>query len=288
MRLEKARSNSDSLNAFVYLFGRMNDVHSAIYFRNQQYGYYKGVNAETAKRFRPLLDREQHQSGKTNAVVLQNKYAYILVPTIQAMGQPSINDFAQAIQDQVCKLGKMKPKGWIVDLRLNGGGNINPMLAGLANLLGSVTVAGDADADGKLVQKWSLSGGDLFLDHERQTSIGRKCIADYSRRPVVLLIGAITRSSGELTAIAFKGRPNTLFLGEATAEGYTTSNDYIAFGDDLALNLSTGFMMDRLNNVYRNYVMPDQVVDGVDDFDHLDDDAKVKAAIAWIVKSNRK
>src|SRR5262245_49584776 len=48
LRLNKAQSDDGKLNAFVYLFGRMNDVHSAIFYKNQAYGYYKGVDEETA------------------------------------------------------------------------------------------------------------------------------------------------------------------------------------------------------------------------------------------------
>jgi len=81
----------------------------------------------------------------------------------------------------------------------------------------------------------------LFYRIFRQLKLIRNRIKDCKKIQVVILIGAVTRSSGNMTAIAFKGRPNTYFIGEPTEKGYTTSNGYFQFAFNLTLNFSTNF-----------------------------------------------
>jgi hypothetical protein len=71
------------------------------------------------------------------------------------------------------------------------------------------------------------------------------------------LLGPVTRSSGAATAVAFKGSPKTCFIGAPTAEGYTTSNNYLQLSSDLTFNLSTEYIADRKGNIYKEQVNPD-------------------------------
>lgn len=103
-----------------------------------------------------------------------------------------------------------------------------------------------------------------------------------SKIPVAILIGPITKSSGSILAIAFKGRENTIFIGEETATGYTTSNDFFVFGSDTYLNLSTANSIDRNGVKYMDHVSPDIFLRGQDDFDNLKRDIKVLAALVWL------
>lgn len=99
---------------------------------------------------------------------------------------------------------------------------------------------------------------------------------------VVILLSAGTASSGQATAIAFKQRPNTFFIGEPSAEGYTTGNDFFTFNNGISLNLSTAWNADRNGNTYYKQVLPDQVISGGDNFDVLMNDGKIQAAILWL------
>ncbi len=119
------------------------------------------------------------------------------------------------------------------------------------------------------------------------TTIKNRCDIDLSDKPVVVLIGPVTRSSGSIVAIAFKQRPNTFFIGEPTADGYSTGNDFFYFGAALTMNLSTTFQQDRGKIVYKNAVPPDLVLKDGDNFEALPDDLKVREAVNWI-KSDRR
>ncbi|MBL7997783.1 MAG: protease/peptidase, partial [Candidatus Kapabacteria bacterium] len=108
----------------------------------------------------------------------------------------------------------------------------------------------------------------------------------YNKLPVAILIGPNTRSSGSILAISFKGRAKTVFIGEHTASGYTTSNYYFPLSTSLFLNLSTTHSIDRNNTVYKVTVEPDVIIRGEDDFNAVTQDNKVKAALQWLKKNS--
>ncbi len=156
------------------------------------------------------------------------------------------------------------------------------MLTGLSSFLGDGSIGGSADASGQLAVVWSMRRGNYYQNEYPLTTVSSACPLNYSKLPVVILLGPSTRSSGEATAIAFKHRENTYFIGNSTAGGYTTGNVYWQIIADLGLNLSTSYYADRQGNVYKNRVEPDLVNEEADDFDHLPNDAKVRAALKWL------
>lgn len=282
-KLDSAKTADDTLKCFVFIFKELNDVHSSIYYKNKYYGHYKGVDKETAKKLKPLLDRTAQQTNKIKTELVADHYGYIQIPGFQAFGDQSVsNKVAQAIQDSLCQYKSEKIDGYIVDLRLNGGGNLFPMLTGLSSFLGNGPIGGNADESGKLALAWSIRNGNYYQNDYPLTTVSSSCSLNYTELPVVMLLGPSTRSSGEATAIAFKHRKNTYFIGNSTPGGYTTSNAYWQITGDLALNLSTSYFADRQGNVYRDLVEPDLVVEGADDFDHLRNDPKVSAALKWL------
>jgi C-terminal processing protease CtpA/Prc len=85
-----------------------------------------------------------------------------------------------------------------------------------------------------------------------------------------------------MTGIAFKGRPKTLFIGEPTADGYTTANNWYMLHDGLALKLATDYVADRNGTVYKTTVDPDQTIPSEDNFEELPKDKKIQAALTWL------
>ena len=99
---------------------------------------------------------------------------------------------------------------------------------------------------------------------------------------ITVLLSRYTVSSGEMTAIAFKGRKNTIFIGEPTG-GYTTGNGYDVINDDLALIISQSIFIDRNNKKYNKRVD----VDVFSEFQHLNDinnDHQIEKATLWLHK----
>jgi C-terminal processing protease CtpA/Prc len=97
---------------------------------------------------------------------------------------------------------------------------------------------------------------------------------------VAVITGSITASSGEVTALAFKGRQNTIFIGEKTF-GMTTSNVKRVLPFNSMMALSTAYDCDRNGNFY-GHIVPDVAVSKQDNFDDLLSDKNIQEAIEFI------
>ncbi len=280
-KLAIAKNDIDSVKCLVYVFELMNDYHSQVTYNNKPYANYPSFSDSALKYLGPLVVKSQQQFGILKTALLKNSYVYIQVPGIQATGAYT-NMYAQALADSICRYQHKNIKGFIIDLRLNSGGQLSSMVAGLHMLLGNGYLGGGVDISRTETRKFELVNNNFYIGNAAMTSIITKCTKSYERFPVAVIMGPATRSSGSITAIIFKGRPNTVFIGEPTADGYTTGNDYFYFENNLLLNLSTEFNQDRNGMVYKNSVTPDINTRGTDDFDELLKDSKIKAALNWM------
>lgn len=134
------------------------------------------------------------------------------------------------------------------------------MIGGLAPLTGSGTVGSFVYPDGTS-EDWTLDNGVAFWDEMPMVSYADSVASDGT--PVAVLIGPRTGSSGEATAIAFHGRPDTRFFGQATA-GLTTANEPLALSDGALLILTMSVFTDRSGLSFGQDipVLPDQETDG--------------------------
>jgi C-terminal processing protease CtpA/Prc len=74
-----------------------------------------------------------------------------------------------------------------------------------------------------------------------------------------VLIDRETGSSGELIAIAFRGRSDARFFGEATFGAASSTFPY-ALSDGAQIFLVTGTMVDKKGNEYPDGIVPDQEI----------------------------
>lgn len=281
-QISNAKSLSDTMKCFVSVLERLNDVHTQLFLNNQYYGNYPGFDDTTLAWLRPLNDKSILLTNKIYTKKISERIAYVRVPSVQVYDHKQINKFAQALYDSINKLSSKKIYGFIVDLRLNGGGNIYPMLSGLSPLLGDNVVGFETDINDSIVRKWELKKGNFIIGTYQSTYIKQSYNPKLVHIPVVVLIGPITKSSGSMTAIAFKERPGTIFIGEPTANGYTTSNGYFQFAPNLTANFATNFVADRTKNIYKTTVTPNITVYHGDNFDDLMKDEKIRLAIQWL------
>lgn len=285
-KLQKAKNDLDSLKSLLPVFELLGDVHSNINYKNNTYSNYPSFDDATLQYLIPLVQKSQEQDGKIKTCLIEHHFAYIQIPGIQAWGE-QINTYAKAISDSLCALPLNKIKGYIIDLRLNSGGQLSSMVSGLNMLLGEVYLGGGMDANNNESYLFTIKDSNFHINGMPMTRIQNNCKPNQSNKPVVLIIGPATRSSGSILAIAFKQRPYTLFIGEPTADGYSTGNDYFYFGPNLNLNLSTSYSQDRKKNVYKNSIPPDLIIKGGDNFEVLTKDLKVQAALEWLKKEKR-
>lgn len=277
-----SKSLNDTMNSIVSVLKRLNDVHSQIFLNNQYYGHYPGFDDTTLVWLKPLNDKAISQTNQIHTEIIANKIAYIRIPSFQADDSQKINAYGQSLSDSISKLtGKCK-NGIIIDLRLNGGGNLYPMLSGLHPLLGNNPIGYETDVNDSIIRTWEIKNGNFVIGGHQVTDIKEKPDHNLEKVPVVVIVGPVTRSAGSMVAIAFKGRPNTYFIGEPTAEGYTTSNGYFQFASNLIFYFATNYVADRTKKVYKAAVNPDLTINQGDNFDNLLEDAKIKAAVKWL------
>lgn len=132
--------------------------------------------------------------------------------------------------------------GWILDLQSNTGGNMWPMLAGLAPLLTQGEIGSFTYSDGR-IEPWANTGTVALWDGIPMTTNSRPSTPD-PPIPVAVLVGPLTGSSGEAVAVAFHGQDNTVFVGQDTA-GLTTANEPVELSDGAIIFLTMSNFTDR-------------------------------------------
>ncbi|WP_458998559.1 S41 family peptidase [Stenotrophomonas sp. PSU-St7] len=168
--------------------------------------------------------------------------------------------------------------GWIVDLRDNSGGNMWPMLLGMAPLLRTSVVNNEDVGSFETAQgpeRWTLTAtavqhaGKPVLDFGQSGHVLRQPGA-----PVAVLFGPRTGSSGEASVLAFRGRAQTRSFGQPTA-GVSTGNVVHTLADGSRLLLTMTVMHDRNGRGDGLKIEPDQRTDG--------DAATLAAAQQWLL-----
>jgi C-terminal processing protease CtpA/Prc len=156
--------------------------------------------------------------------------------------------FAQQLQTQLRAEDQRDRCGWIVDLRANQGGNMWPMILGVAPLLSTHPEAKEiigAFNLGKTHQVWSLQSGRVMLDERMRIELASPPYVLHHPAPAVaVLFGSKTASSGEMMALAFRGRPTARSFGQPTA-GLSTANNPVRLTDGSMLLLTGSVAVDR-------------------------------------------
>lgn len=274
-----AKTYSEAAPAVKYAFDALGDKHGWLVFDGEDYHNPK-FRPDTT-RIPANIKLAASKGPKIYCSVVDNNYAYVSIPFFGGQTDEQMSRFAQRIQDSLCKVINSSTKGIIIDLRLNAGGNIAPMLAGLSNVLGNDDVSITANSKGAITGRTAIEGNKVIVDGVMRTSLGKSC-TDLSKFPVAIIIGPVTGSSGEGMAIAFIGRNKAILIGENTA-GYTTANNgFLLPGNNYGMVLAVDFMTDRFGNVYEENVKPDIEVKGGDDFFDHAKDKKIQAAVDWL------
>ena len=261
------------------LFQAISDFHGAFFYKDSTFKW---------KRNEPPVSdsimNEWKKGVSLKSMILENNIGYLRVPYMSYNGKADADKNAQRLNDSLCILLRNNVKGIVLDLRLNGGGAMYPMMLGLEQLLGTGRIGSFVSSKN---ENWYIKDHNFLLDTSILTTITPACSVNAMRLPVVLLIGSGTGSSGEFLVMSFKGRENTYFLGNETA-GYITAVGGFPINNAAYIYLSTGYGVDRLGNVYKEAIRPDLQDDSPDSFNDIRNDKKVQAAIKWIINKTNK
>jgi hypothetical protein len=211
-------------------------------------------------------------SGAATPTALPADVGYVRVGSFGGTVGAAAVAFADSIQRVIRAADRDGLAGWIVDLRGNGGGNMWPMLAGLAPIVGDDVLGHFVEADGT-TQSWEVRDGASRLGSAVQTAATAPYRLRRERPRVAVLTDNGVASSGEAVAVSFRQRPDTRAFGVATC-GLSTANAPFFMSDGGVLNLTVAVMADRARRAYGDAVAPDETI--------ADPDAMVQRAIAWL------
>lgn len=148
-------------------------------------------------------------------------------------------------------------RAWVIDLRRNSGGNMYPMLAAIWPLLNTDN-PGSFEDPRPFAQAKTVTWREALQHNIPGISLGGGI--GTINQPVAVWTSRWTASSGEITSIAFRERPNTLFLGSETAGIPTSNQPFEITNHDCAIGtlwLTTALCVDRNGNAYTAEMRPD-------------------------------
>ncbi|HET9503074.1 MAG TPA: S41 family peptidase [Hymenobacter sp.] len=217
-----------------------------------------------------------YEAKQAESQYLGDGIGYLKIPALSSMNASVGQTFSQGIRSQLAALQtQYKLTGWVVDLRHNTGGNVHPMIEGLQPLLGE-GLYGYFIFPRRTLKKamplWAWSGKKKEQPAVKATKTPQR---------VAVLIDSLTGSSGEMVALAFKGRSNAKFFGQPSA-GYTTTNQDFKLSDGAYLLLATGYMADKKRRTYLPNIVPDVVVEYAP---ATAPDKTIEAARTWLLEA---
>lgn len=272
-KLNNSGNCNDTYDVISWCFKELNEPHSFIMPPSKAAIY----NNDTASlQQKPSI---KELVGDIKGELLEHGIAYITVPWVSTTDSAICTLIADSLQQLISVMDTEGTNGWIIDLRKNTGGNCWPMLAGVGPLLGdgvcgyfvsarekiSISYKDGAASQGKYVRCRVSNNG-------YKMKVGKK--------PIIVLTGHRTVSSGEIIALAFKGKEQVYLYGEPTA-GYTTANATYTLSDNSMLVLTVCMEADRNGKICEGRIIPDETIT-TESSPGRKDPAKA-AAITWLL-----
>jgi C-terminal processing protease CtpA/Prc len=270
--IENAKVPQDTYPAIKHVLSVLNETHS---FFVEPSAVPKGETGLVVERqnlkSKLLAPAWKLESGQFGVLTLPE-----LITLGDQDGKKAIG-YTSAVREGLTSMDKRGVCGWIIDLSQNGGGNMWPMLWGLDPLLGPSPFGKFLKNDG-IDENWVRANGYIFPTSEKLQESPVSFTLKHSNAPVAVLIGPRTGSSGEMVAIAFKGRNDVRHFGSPTA-GLTSANTTHKLSDGAYLVLTSAGVSDRLSREYSGPIIPDELVA----FDNAKSAAKI-----WLKTKCRK
>jgi len=264
-----ARSTRDTYPAVRAVVRRLRDGHSSFL-----------SPIERAALAHPATSRQFAIASE-----LLSGYGYVLVPGFTSADADTRKAFADDLNERIRKLQNAGACGWIVDLRRNTGGAIDPMLAGLAGLLPDGTLG--YFVENATSSTWGLRNRAMYRSDdsaatgERATSPVAALYVDGGPVPVAVLTGNQTASAGEAIALAFEGRANARRFGQRT-RGLSTGVTTQTLSDGAMLAITASAFADRSGRRYGGDLVPDETVAAPSPGSSAATDPVIESATRWL------
>ncbi len=207
---------------------------------------------------------------------------HIDVTTMSSAAGNDMSAYADRLYLEIMQAYRPDMSGWILDLRRNTGGQLWPMLAGLSPLIDS-DPAGQAAYPEGIRWQWWAKGGKAGVGDNLHHSVTTTTKLTPARKPIAILIGGATASSGEASVISFIGMNNVRLFGTRT-RGLATVNQPFTLSCGATIMLTTAHFADRRGCSYPEGIEPDVTVAAPVD---QSDDPCLDAAVEWLLETSR-
>ena len=204
--------------------------------------------------------------GARPTVTVEGQLAVISVPADKGFTEKQWRDYATALDEAIQQV-RGQVCGWVIDLRSSTGGGVVPGFVGLSSLLPDGPVIAFVDRNGVAGSAYSLAGSTLTAAPSAivpdievpNPPFPRVPPSPKITQPVVVLQATSTGSAGEATVVAFKGRPQTRFVGQPTF-GLSSGNMTLVGPFGSSAVLTAGLFQDRAGVTYPEEPIPPQTV----------------------------
>ncbi|MCW4467486.1 S41 family peptidase [Flavobacterium sp. MFBS3-15] len=278
-RAAGSRTTEDAFDALIVAFEATGDKHAAYYSGNKKFQI---PHTDLLARYSDSLKANQLRGWRIVHRMIGGM-AYVSIPAMPVNKQEEIEDHANRLYGIIAGMAKNNPEGWIIDLRCNEGGNIRPMMAGLAMFFPDGIMSCYIDRDGNAAGLSGIADGEFQMEGVTQAFIKNK-MPSLKDAKVAVLIGPGTASSGEGVASNFRQRKNTRLFGQDTG-GFANSTLSFTFNNNQTYFLiSTHHIGDSNKKPLPEFVTPHETITGVEAYNDLQIDSAVMAAIRWLKK----
>lgn len=276
-----AKRYEDVLSIYPYIFEQIDDHHGSLKYKDKTYSW----NKRNEIKVNNTIKAATKQYSSVRSEKIGREVGYILIPGNNDFRGQHMDSISRDIKNAIAKINDKHIKGWIIDLRINTGGNMYPMIAGLTEFIGEGRVGGFITPGNQADGDWIIKDGAFYVDSVKVTPVKYEGYPIKKEVPIAVLISGNTASSGEMTAITTIGRHKSILIGEPTA-GYTTTNLGFKLNEYSGLNLAVDYATDRNGKVYPKNITPEILIIEGDNFEDLGKDQKVRKAISWLRKNN--
>ena len=276
-----AKGYKEAFPAISYAFRQLKDYHGVVVAEDAFYRYPPPINFDEA--LSPGIKKEFLKGPRIVTRYMNGSIAYLRIPGMNVTKQEDMDDRANKLRDSLCMLLMRNPKGMIIDLRMNTGGNSAPMVSGIGPLFQSNVLGYGVDRDGKLLQAVRLQDGVLLDDQGNKMVHVKNACTIKQKIPIAVLIGPSTVSSGEILAVYLKQQANVKLFGESTPGFCNATEGFSFMNGNGYLLLSVNRIADAKKHIYQTMlVAPDVYIKSEDNYENPGEDPTVTAALKWL------
>ena len=291
--------DSDTITSIIkpvqHLLNQLGDFHGSLFLNGQHYRGNVKVTRDVSYDYqsKDYISKMSSIFQKTlnqdtiKGFITTEKIAYLEIPMMMPYGGDGNDVIANTlkIRNKICELKSKNPIGWILDLRGNLGGNMYPMLMGLAEILPLKINMGGDSKDGKSInQKWKMENGIFYYGENSYPNIPKlNCQFLEQKNKIAVLIGRYTASSGEVVACALKTQEKIQLFGEQTS-GATTANQWTPIGKEVVFNPAISYYVSKNKMIHKDGVIPDIEISEDFSFDNPISGKVFKKAVQWLTK----